>query len=208
VKERSFRFDPEILTEKKLERLSGYFQSWRYFPNVAGLLRSELMDPCATAAWVAAAESDLKCSGPWVAIHVRRGDYSTPKGRARHGLLGPDYYQAAWKHIIKILPHALPVIFSDEPDLASDLVGSVIPNTRVLEPPVGALSIDSIRLMSRADAVITANSTFSWWGAWLGDKQLRPVVVPRQWFAEPSLDATDLVLPSWHTSESSGIPII
>jgi hypothetical protein len=197
LKETSFGFDPSILTSNNLSRLTGYFQSWRYFVNVASQLRSELIDPTMTDPWVTVTDSELSREAPWVAIHVRRGDYATARGQKRHGLLPPSYYEAAWARVIQKLPNAKPVIFSDDPHVAFELLGNVIPNVQVVIAPRAVKNIDCVRLMAMADAVITANSTFSWWGAWLGEKPGRPVLVPRQWFADSTLDHTQLVLPQW-----------
>jgi len=199
TRKKHFGFDPDLLAARNLHRLTGYFQSWRYFPNVADQLRRELMDPLATAPWVTASDTDLREVNPWVAIHVRRGDYGTPGGLARHGTLGLDYYEAAWEHVVEVIPGAVPVLFSDEPGPALQLLRSVVPDIIVIQPPDGALSIDIMRLMSRADSVVTANSTFSWWGAWLGQKKGRLVVAPRRWFAEPTLDSTDVIPPEWRS---------
>lgn len=197
IKEKSFGFDPGVLTSNNLNRLTGYFQSWRYFVSVANQLRSELTDPTITDPWVTVKESELSRGAPWVAIHVRRGDYATAGSQKRHGLLPPSYYGAAWAHVIQKLPNAKPVIFSDDPHVAFELVGNVIPNVQLVIAPRAVKNIDCVRLMAMADAVITANSTFSWWGAWLGEKPGRPVLVPRHWFADSTLDHTQLVLPQW-----------
>jgi hypothetical protein len=60
-------------------------------------------------------------------------------------------------------------------------------------------ALDEMLLMSRAPALVTANSSFSWWAAWLGDRPGRPVVAPRPWFDDPSIDARDLLPPHWLT---------
>jgi hypothetical protein len=197
VKEKSFSFDPGILTSNNLGRLTGYFQSWRYFVNVASQLRNELTDPTTTDPWVTEKQSELSREGPWVAIHVRLGDYTTARAQKRHGLLSAGYYKDAWAHVIQKLPNAEPVIFSDDAHVAFELIGNVIPNSQIVITPKAVKSIDCVRLMAKADAVITANSTFSWWGAWLGEKPGRPVLVPRQWFTDSTLDHTQLVLPQW-----------
>ena len=65
--------------------------------------------------------------------------------------------------------------------------------------PTGATALDEMLLMSRAPALITANSSFSWWAAWIGDTAERPVIAPRPWFDDIAVDSRDLLRPDWLT---------
>jgi hypothetical protein len=69
---------------------------------------------------------------------------------------------------------------------------------RPIDPPPGTDPIELLLILARADALVAANSSFSWWGGILGERPDRVVIAPRPWFTAP-VDTTDLLLPGWLT---------
>lgn len=185
--------DERVLEAPDDVLLIGYWQSEAYFLDVADLVRSEVRIRAAPTARYAAFDALVERASA-VAVHVRRGDYvSNPTTKAFHGVLGRDYYRRAVAHVAERVRDPVLVAFSDEPgwverELASDLSLTVVS---------GGDAFQELRLMSRCVHHIIANSSFSWWGAWLGERAGSVVVAPARWFADPDIDASRIVPERW-----------
>lgn len=200
--EGSFAYDANIAAVQPGTTLEGYFQSWRYFDSIEVPLRSKLQVVAPRSQWRASMEEELSASGPWTAVHVRRGDYLKPRNSAYHGLLGPSYYHAALAELAgRGLDHRV-VLFSDDPDAAAGLVDPEAAQVEIVRPPADTNPIESVLLMSRATAVVTANSSFSWWAAWLADPLGSTVVCPAPWLSAAGADERDLRPPQWLTIDA------
>ena len=195
--EGGFAYDDRIDQVRPGARLRGYFQSWRYFDSIAPLLRQEFHERAPSSVWADAESARLSDMTPWTAVHVRRGDYRQEHNATHHGLLGRDYYEMALRTLDESSPGTTLVVFSDEPDAARELISGIRPVDYVVSAPEGTHPMASIELMSRADAVVTANSSFSWWGAWLADPALTPTIAPDPWFTGADNDERDLCPPQW-----------
>lgn len=194
--EAGFPYDPRILAIRPGTTLIGYFQSWRYFADCADLVRSELLQSAPRSPWFDDTAAELADLGDWTSVHIRRGDYTTPRNGAFHGLLGAAYYRTAIAEVSRHLPLGPLVVFSDEPESALSILQDTSLNVVLVQPPEDAHPMESIRLMAGASAIITANSSFSWWGAWLADPDV-PVVCPNRWFKGAKHDERDLRPTSW-----------
>jgi hypothetical protein len=197
--ERSDSFDPHALSQPPGTRYLGYFQSWRYFDDISAELRAEICAVRTPSAWFEAESERLRRSGRVVVVHVRRGDYADRKATKRHNTLGEPYYVAALEHMGLDIPATTALVFSDDPDATAfihRLIGSRCP-VETASVPAGVAPIEVLLLMARAEALVCANSTFSWWAAYLGEQPGRTVVVPMQWFAHRRIDPTDRFLPGW-----------
>jgi len=119
------------------------------------------------------------------AIHVRRGDYiANPRVAAEFGSLDVDHYRRGLAAIALGRQLRRVALFSDEPgwvvrhwDLGVELV-MMHPDPARISPVV------DVSLMRLATALVIANSSLSWWGAWLGERSGRTVVAPARWFAK------------------------
>lgn len=197
--EAGFPYDARILAIRPGTTLIGYFQSWRYFADCADLMRSELLQSAPRSPWFDDTAAELADLGDWTSVHIRRGDYTTARNSAFHGLLGAAYYRAAIVEVSRILPHGPLVVFSDEPESALSILQDTSRNVVLVQPPEDAHPMESIRLIAGASAIITANSSFSWWGAWLAGPDT-PVVCPSRWFNGAGHDERDLRPSSWSTA--------
>jgi len=190
-------FNPRFLQLTTPVALRGYFQSWRYFEGYEASVRRafdvhRLATPRTTelAAEIAAARNP-------VAIHIRRGDYTiSPHSVAFFGLLHADYYRAARSALEARVDNPTYFLFSDEVDVAlAELAG-----WQGLRPVTGFSAYEDMYLMSSCKHFVIANSTFSWWAAWLGAAPDKVVAGPKQWFgpAYPhSVDPTDRSPAGW-----------
>lgn len=132
-----------------------------------------------------------------VSVHMRRGDFvSNPKSNAVHGVCPPEYYRAAIRTMAGQVEKPCFYIFSDDIAWAKDQLKLDFPCQSV-EHNTGAESYNDMRLMSRCRHHIIANSSFSWWGAWLSDYPSKIVIAPRQWFLNAPHDVSDLIPHGW-----------
>lgn len=161
-------------------RLHGYFQSWRYFLSHENFVRS-VLTPRAYKKETLVGTSSL---------HVRRGDYI---GNPYHPVLSMDYYLNA-TDILKDKGVEKFIVFSDDPEWCKSAFSA--PHFEVASP---GNEVHHLSTMISCEHHIIANSSFSWWGAWLNPSNEKKVIAPAQWFGEErqqwSLD--DLIPPDW-----------
>jgi len=195
--ENDFSYDPRIEEISIGTSLIGYFQSWKYFQSISAELRTSILKHAPRSDWFQTEQRLLGGMKPWIALHVRRGDYAEPFNAQFHGLTSRDYYETAIKSIESKLGSCNVVLFSDEPDVAAELIGAIHPITRIIKAPDDSHPMESILLMSQANAIITANSSFSWWAAWLANLEPALTFAPDPWFASADKDERDLCPPQW-----------
>jgi len=176
--------------------IRGYWQSERYFANVANTIRQDFTfrlpgegDNLELAQQIASVNA--------VSIHIRRGDYvNNPKVVATHGVLSQDYYQAAIAYVTSRVRDPYFFIFSDDMDWVKTRVQIEHP-CRYISHNQGMESYNDMRLMSLCAHNIIANSTFSWWGAWLNTNPGKLVIAPARWFNRSAADTRDLYCDGW-----------
>lgn len=176
--------------------LMGYWQSERYYVDVEQTIRSDFtfQQPMNGRNQQLAEEiSGVNA----VSLHVRRGDYANNlRTNATHGLCPPNYYEAAIRYIAERIeaPHFF--VFSDDMEWVRCNLPIQFPCTYV-DHNRGTESFNDMRLMSLCRHHIIANSTFSWWGAWLNRRTDKIVIAPRRWFNIASFDTRDLYPEGW-----------
>jgi hypothetical protein len=132
-----------------------------------------------------------------VSIHVRRGDYiSIPKNNELYETCSESYYSEAMNLVKAKFPNAVFYVFSDEPEWFRKNVKVNVPLVYVTHN-VGEKSYEDLILMSQCKHNIIANSSFSWWGAWLNDNKNKVVIAPQKWFKDKSKDTKDLIPQKW-----------
>jgi hypothetical protein len=194
--ERHFHFDPEVLSLPDNTIMDGYWQSERYFCDVADRVRREFSFAQAATGRNAELFSEIaECDS--VSLHVRRGDYAAdPATRATHGVCSLDYYDRAVTYVVERVSEPVFFLFSDDPQWVRDHL-KVRGSVKIVDHNGLDSGSEDLRLMARCRHHVIANSTFSWWGAWLDPNPDKIVVAPRQWFADDSLVTTDLLPASW-----------
>jgi hypothetical protein len=169
---------PELLAPVYLD---AYWQSERYFADIAGVVRREFAakEPSDRENEALAAAIDAVNS---VSLHVRRGDYvDDPTTHRYHGICAPDYYQRAVDHISSRAGVSHLFLFSDDQQWTRANLRFAFPTTFVGSNSPDCGYRDTV-LMARRRHHIIANSSFSWWGAWLNPSRDKIVVAPQQWF--------------------------
>lgn len=196
IKEKQFYFDPKILIVKDNSYLDGYWHSEKYFKEIEQIIRKEftLKDkPDVTNRKMISYINN--CDS--VSIHIRRGDYVFDKKTNKfHGICSLGYYLKAVALVAKKVKNPQFFIFSDDPIWTKQNLHLKFPCVYV-DHNVGRKDYEDMRLMSKCKHNIIANSSFSWWGAWLNNNLDKIVVAPKQWFHDKSINTRDLIPESW-----------
>ena len=195
-KERAFHYDAGVLKISKDVYLSGYWQSERYFEVISEEIRDEFtFRQVMSGRNMRIAREISSCNA--VSLHVRRGDYANnPETKSYHGLCSAVYYDAAIDHISDKVESPHYFVFSDDLDWVRTNLKLPQPVTFV-DGNHGTQSYNDMRLMSLCKHNIIANSSFSWWGAWLNSNHDKIVIAPSRWFNSARHDTRDLYCPGW-----------
>lgn len=167
--------------------LHGYWQSEVYFLDHVGDIKKDFRFPelvCDKAVTIA---EKIQCAPESVSVHVRRGDYVADSvTKAWHGICDMDYYASAMAHIERFVSEPQYFVFSDEPEWCRIAFAACKRPLTVVDVHGAGDAIHDMHLMASCTHHIVANSSFSWWGAWLSRRE-GMVVAPQRWFAAPSL---------------------
>lgn len=171
-KERDFSFDPSLFLIPDNVDIHGYFQSGRYFNHCQDALRKEFefkQDIQKKAETII----NQYLGSPLCSVHVRRGDYT--KLSNYHTNLGANYYEPACTLVYQNFSDVRFLVFSDDPEWCK----REFKNEKFVVVDSGSDAVD-LCVMSKCPIHVIANSSFSWWAAWLS--QSRAVVAPKLWF--------------------------
>lgn len=186
INENSFSFNETFFNIGDNKNINGYFQSEKYFKHVENDIRtlfsfkSDVMERN---------KQILPLNTVTTSIHLRLGDYRQYPNH--HPICNIKYYREA----IDIINSDVYIIFSDEPDSANAffnfIKNKIIINTKNEE--------DDLFLMSNCANNIIANSSFSWWGAWLNKYKDKQIIAPKKWFGDAysKHDTKDLYCDNW-----------
>ena len=190
------KFDPNVLSLPDGICLDGYWQSEKYFAHIADIIRREFTPkPQPTPANKEMAERITNCES--VNLHIRRGDYvSNPEYNRVHGTCDISYYKKAVEMLSEEVGNPCFFVFSDDIDWAKNNLQLKFPTTFVdINGP--DFDYEDLRLMTQCKHHIIANSTFSWWGAWLCQYPQKIAIAPSRWFRDPDKDAADIIPAGW-----------
>ena len=197
--EPSFEFNVNLFKQKPPVLLEGYWQSEQYFIKEAASIRKAFSFPALVATGENNAVLSAISAGCSVSVHVRRADYLHPAIAAQHGICSEAYYKAAIQYIQSSFPSAVFYFFSDDAAWVEKVLTDHLPNSVLVKNNTGANSWKDLYLMSKCKHHIIANSSFSWWGAWLNDQPGKIVIAPKTWFADIKRNeaTADLIPANW-----------
>lgn len=195
-KEKYFHFDAKILEATDNSYLEGYWASEKYFLDVPHIIRKDFtLKNIPNKTNMAMLTRISTCNS--VSIHVRRNDYvKDKKTHDFHGVCGLDYYKKAISLIVKQTSNPHFFIFSDDPDWCRVHFSLPYP-TNYVTHNLGKTDYEDMRLMSACTHNIIANSSFSWWGAWLNQHANKIIITPKKWFNDTSINTEDLIPKLW-----------
>ncbi len=196
-KEPHHHFDEKALRVKDNVHFNGYWQSEKYFKAY----RSELLKQFTLKKEIQPATQKYKrniIETESISLHIRRGDYLTNRKPNREfGVCNLDYYKNAVLSIKQQANNPVFFVFSDDMIWAKDNL-DFIDDITFVELKETASAHEEMHLMSLCKHHIIANSTFSWWGAWLNQNPDKMVIAPQKWFNNyPSKDTRDLIPGDW-----------
>jgi hypothetical protein len=185
-------FMKEFYSYPKDVYLNGYWQSEYYFEPVQEILRKEFTLKEAPGGVNAELAERIRNSNS-VSLHIRRGDYvNNQEVNKFHGTCSLEYYRQAIE-FLKAKGDIELFVFSDDiqwakENLEADKINFVAQNNP---------GYIDMHLMSVCKHNIIANSSFSWWGAWLNPNPTKVVVAPLKWFAAPGPHTPDIYPKNW-----------
>lgn len=195
-REPHFHYSSDFASLSKPVYLEGYWQSYRYFQEIRPLLMQEfaLREALPSACTLLLAEINDSDS---ICVHFRRGDYlSNPVAASYHGICQIDYYLAGIRELCQGLLRPRVFVFSDDPGWVRSSFFVDCPMTLVDSNGPDDAHLDLL-LMAACRHFVIANSSLSWWGAWLSSHAGKKVIAPSRWFQNADHDTRDLLPPTW-----------
>lgn len=193
IAESGHQFHPEFLKYPDNTYLNGFWQSELYFKNIEQQIRADFTFN----------DKVIGLSSNWrdkisnvnsVSLHVRRGDYvSLSSANVFHGVCSIEYYKQAVQKIISTVGDVELFIFSDDLEWCRQNLMFNMPTHFVNTNDM----FQDLYLMTQCKHNIIANSSFSWWGAWLNCNNNKVVITPDPWFAVKSINTKDIIPENW-----------
>lgn len=174
--------------------LSGYWQSWEMVQAVEDRLRRDLRLREPAQGRNAEVMAQIAGAARPISLHMRRGDYTL--AIEGHLALPLEYYRSAIEHMRAKFVDAEYFVFSDDIEFAREHLPPDLKATFV-DHNDSQHAHEDLRLMSACHHHIIANSSFSWWGAWLNGRADKVVVAPRNWLNRAGTYFPGLLPPSW-----------
>jgi hypothetical protein len=133
-----------------------------------------------------------------VSLHIRRGDYiSIQKNASKFIALDIQYYENAIKKISSLISNPIFFVFSDDVDWVKQNLKSEFETHYISNNNTKTTSYIDMQLMSMCQHNIIANSTFSWWAAWLNSNTNKIVISPSKWFQHFDVNMDDILPDTW-----------
>jgi len=189
-------YNPGILNTTKDVYLDGYWQNEKYFKDIEDVIRREFAVRNESSSESERTASQILNTDS-VSIHVRRADYvSDPATHETHGVCELEYYQKCVDLIEERLAHPSFFVFSD--DLTWCRENLRFHHSTTFDTSQSATGAhEDLRLMSLCKHNIIANSSFSWWAAWLNANKDKMILAPRRWLKDMRYDTRDIIPENW-----------
>ena len=197
-REKGLAYNSAIETTTDTSYLIGYWQSEHYFKSYIDVIRQDFNIRTPPSKCNSEILAELQETDSTISLHVRRGDYVRNRKTSRlYETCSMDYYERAVKGIAENC-ETTPVVFafSDDPEWVSENLKLPVP-IRVMRHNTSEHCYEDIRLMSACRHHVIANSSFSWWGAWLNPRADKFVVAPSRWFAHRKYSNPDIWCKDW-----------
>ena len=200
--ERSFTYDARLGNVQPGTTVLGFFQSWRYFDDCSAEIRERMSrlpsrrtgtSRCARR--FSRAQGTSGCTFDVVITCCRNSRKSRVSPR---GLLSKVNCVPAEDGDRRARVRA-----TDSPDVVRkefEGMGEFV----LIDPPPGCHPFEVVLILSRVDGLVTANSSFSWWAGFIGERTGRVVIAPRPWLTQTNIDTRDLLPPDWLTVDRDG----
>jgi len=194
-KEKSNKFDPKFFLAGPYTYIRGNRQSEQYFKRYETTIRSCFSISKKYRERVDDLASTIR-NEQSISVHIRRGDYQTQIAQDWLGILPKSYYYLAISEFASKILKAKFYIFTDDVDWVEENL-PMDHDHEIVSDNLSQNSIEDFYLMSQCRHNIIANSTFSWWAAWLNGHPDKIVIAPKQWYQKKGMDTSDLIPESW-----------
>ncbi len=197
VREKSLLFDESLLRINDNSYVDGYFQNEKYFYDIRDIILKQISINRPLSNFTKSIQKKINSLNNTCSIHVRRGDMANDINVKIHGVCSVEYYNNAIKYLKNKLGEVNYFIFSDDFEWCRSNLK--IDNAIFVESDEHRIAHEDIYLMSLCDHNIIANSTFSWWGAWLNDNESQISIAPMEWFKDKKYQkqSQDIVPNRW-----------
>jgi len=193
-------FDPSVLELPDETYLEGYFQNESYFSDIADMVRERFRlapDESKLPAATRNVADQIRTSDA-VCLHVRRTDYVTNHFTSGyHGVCSLGYYERGIAKLRSLGISGKIFVFSDDEGWCRENFRDTSQFHIVGNEHAGLRASTHLWLMALCRHFLIANSSFSWWAAWLSDNPSKIVVRPSQWFQAQDLKDIDICPPDW-----------
>lgn len=188
-------FDPGVYSLGDRLVVWGYWQSVKYFEDIGDEVRSAFTLKSSLTGPAMAIADRIKAPNA-VSVHVRRGDFVTSASAlALHGATDLEYYRRAVEYVAARVSDPHFFVFSDDTAWCRENLHIPFPVEYPGEDSAGPDGAWHLSLMSYARCNIIANSTFSWWSAWLNSHPEKIVIAPKAWYAATSRHHDEDIVP-------------
>ncbi|MFC2130282.1 alpha-1,2-fucosyltransferase [Bacteroidota bacterium] len=191
-----FHFYPKALRYPKNTYIDGYWQSEKYFKGVEDIIRRDFQFNNELEGKTAEFADKISLSNS-VCLHVRHGYLNNLRDKYVHGFVGMRYIKNAIEIIKNKIENPELYVFSDNPDWCKANIKTDIPVHFVENEIMDEKNHIYFQLMTLCRHYIIANSSFSWWGAWLSNNPNKVVIAPKKWFRFSLNNTKDLIPEKW-----------
>lgn len=191
-----FQFDLTLFRLSPNTYIEGFFQSEKYFSLIKEDIRNFFQFKSKPDEFNQHLIDTIANSNS-VSLHIRRGDYVQKKRYQNlYATCSLDYYKKGVEYIAEKTANPKLFIFSDDTSWVKQNLN--LPYECIfVSNNSGAKSYEDMRLMSLCKHNIIANSSFSWWGAWLNNNKEKIVIAPKKWFNDEKIIQTDVIPETW-----------
>ncbi len=195
--EKEFNYHPEIFKQTSRNTyINGYWQTEKYFADIRNILLKDFSPAHKVSDKTTKILNEIEKRSS-ISVHIRRGDYVLNKSTNDfHGTCSLEYYRHASQLILGKINEPTFFVFSDDIEWAK-LNVELGCETYFVDHNNVNTAWEDLLLMSKCKHNIIANSTFSWWGAWLNTHAEKIVIAPSKWFNNAKLDYSDVICDEW-----------
>lgn len=197
IKEKSLLFDKKLLEIDDNSYLDGYFQCEKYFKDIREIILKQFTINQDISNYTKEIKNKIQNFQNSCSLHIRRGDFVNSTNINIHGACDIEYYKKAIQYLEEKVENINYFIFSDDIEWVKENLA--IQNAIYIDSKEKRIPHEDIYLMSLCKNNIIANSSFSWWGAWINRNENKIVIAPKRWFADDKLEnqSKDIVCESW-----------
>lgn len=197
IRESNLLFDEKYLNIDDDKYIDGYFQTEKYFSNIRDVILKQFTLREEISEYSKDIKNQISNTKTSVSLHIRRGDYLTSVNSNIHGVCDLEYYKKAIGLLNEKLGETRYFIFSDDIEWVKENLK--MDNGFYIDSKEKRLPHEDIYLMSLCNHNVIANSSFSWWGAWLNQNDEKIVIAPNRWFADEKMEvnAKNIICENW-----------